>query len=404
MRYIFKTTMAAIAWVAIACPKARAQQVPVDSALLQRVEALENEVAEQKKGEDHFMVVGLTTFGYVYSHTVNTVGGVSQTTRTGTFGNADTYEFSPMLLWRHGTKFLLEFEPSFNNDGLSVNWADVSYFACPGLIVRAGYLVIPFGTYNKRLAAGWIDKLATDPIGIDQPPSTDYGVEIEGGLPMGNMKWSYDIALTNGMQLLPDGEIQSTGITDNNLNKMVTGRLALLPFSNSSLEIGVSGLFGKVGDAGSSFEGTRAAMTAVDVNYVKTFNPILVNVKAQYDLMNIGRQHFINPNDSTQTYTFDNTSTSGFAQLSLRPVSAGPVLKNVEVAFRYGNYTTPSNSLWGSRTDQFDVGLSYWISWRTVLKVTHESLVGKSTVNKEIGTDMGNTRTNSWFLQFSIQL
>ena len=60
----------------------------------------------------------------------------------------------------------MEFEPSFADGTLGVNWADVSYYAAPGLIVRAGYLVLPFGMYNKRLAAGWIDKLATDPSGF----------------------------------------------------------------------------------------------------------------------------------------------------------------------------------------------------------------------------------------------
>ncbi len=65
-----------------------------------------------------------------------------------------------MFLWRHGDKILLEFEPSFADNQLGVNWAAVSYFVTNGLILRGGYLVLPFGTYSKRLAAGWIDKLS----------------------------------------------------------------------------------------------------------------------------------------------------------------------------------------------------------------------------------------------------
>ncbi len=46
----------------------------------------------------------------------------------------------------------MEFEPSYSSGGgLGVNWADVSYFASPGLIIRAGYFVLPFGIYSKRL-------------------------------------------------------------------------------------------------------------------------------------------------------------------------------------------------------------------------------------------------------------
>jgi hypothetical protein len=298
---------------------AQQKKPAVDSALMDRITALEQQVANTKPGEDHFMVVGLTTFGFVTNKTVNTLNGISTTTRTSTFGDASRFEFSPMLLWRHGDKLLLEFEPSFNNDGLSVNWADIAYFVTPGLIIKGGYLVIPFGIYNKRLAAGWINKLATDPIGLGIPATTDYGVEFEGGLPLGNMKWNYDVAITNGMQLLPDGQLQGTGITDNNLNKTFTARLGLLPLSNSALEIGVSGLTGKVGDQDGVYGSARGNMFALDLNYIQPVKPFAVNVKAQYNVVNINQQNYVNPNDSTKTYSYNNHSTSYFAMMSLRP-------------------------------------------------------------------------------------
>jgi len=385
---------------------AGAQQTapPVDSALTDRVAQLEQQVFQQKRGEDHIMLAGLLTFGFVGNKTTTTIGGVSTVSRTSNFGNADTYEFSPMLLWRHGKKFLLEFEPSFNNDGLGVNWADVSYFAAPGLIIRGGYLVIPFGIYNKRLAAGWIDKVATDPIGLDIPSSTDYGIEIEGGLPLGDMKWSYDLALTNGMQLLPDGELQGTGINDNNMNKTFSGRVALLPLSNSGLELGFSTLYGKVGDAGSGFENTSTNMYAFDLNFVQAIKPFSVNIKAQYNIINVDRQNFLNPNDSTQTYSYNNHSTSGFAQLSVRPAFLDNTLKNFELAYRYANYTSPAMSAWGSKATQSTIGLAYWLNWRTVLKVSHEIINNTSTVNQAIAPGGGFSKSNSWYIQFSIQL
>ena len=87
---------------------AKAQQTTVDSALLDRVSALEQQVADQKPGESHFMVVGLTTFGFVGSKTTFTPGnGTSQSTKTNSLGDADHYELSPMLLWRHGQNSLL---------------------------------------------------------------------------------------------------------------------------------------------------------------------------------------------------------------------------------------------------------------------------------------------------------
>lgn len=380
----------------------QAQQTTVDSSVYDRLAELEKQVAYNKPGEDHFMVVGLATFGFVTNKTTITSNGASQVSKTNSLADADHYEFSPMLLWRHGQKFLLEFEPSFDGNSLGVNWADISYFAAPGLIIRAGYLVIPFGTYNKRFAAGWIDKLPTDPAGVaDLPPGSDFGVEVEGGLPLGNMKWNYDISVTNGMQLLPDGEIQGAGIVDNNKNKTITARLGLLPFSNSSLEIGLSGLYGTVGDDNSPLQGRKSGMYALDLNYVKLFNPILLNIKGQYNYIHIDNQNYVNPNDSS-SYSFDNNSSSGFAQISIRPSgSHNKLVKNFEAAFRLGNFTTPKNSLWGQKSDLVEAGLLYWLNWRTVLKFGYLSNKSASTTLGDQGT---HTKSGSFFLQFSIQL
>ena len=380
-----------------------AQDKVVDSALLDRLADLEKKVSNTKPGNDHFMVAGLATFGFVSNTTTTTpFGGISQKTKTNSFPDVDHFEFSPLFLWRHGDKFLLEFEPSFDGVSVGVNWADVSYFVAPGLILRAGYLVTPFGTYSKRLAAGWIDKLPTDPTGVaDYPPTTDFGFEAEGGMPLGSMKFNYDVSLTNGLQLLPDGELQSAGAVDNNGNKTVTARLGLLPFSNSSLEIGVSGMWGTVGDAGSVYQSAKSNSYAVDANYVKLFSPILVNFKGQYNYTFVNSQNYVNPTDSS-LYTFDNKTTSAFAQISFRPTGAdNDFIKNLELAFRYGKYTTPENSLWGQKSTIIDVSLDYWITWRTVFKIGYQSTDGTSTALEGNGDKV---KSQSLFLQFAIQL
>ena len=160
----------------------------IDSTIYYRLADLEKEVAQEKKGDSHFMVVGLATMGFVLNKTTTNINGVSTITKTNSFPDADRFEFSPMMLWRHGKHLLIEFEPSWDGNAIGVNWGDISYFVKPGLIVRAGYLVLPFGIYNKRLAAGWINKLGSDPIGVsDYLPSSDFGVEVEGGLPMGEI-------------------------------------------------------------------------------------------------------------------------------------------------------------------------------------------------------------------------
>jgi hypothetical protein len=378
-----------------------AQVTVVDSSLLDRVTELEKQAAYKKPGEDHFLIVGLATVGWNLNKTTVTSGGVGQAVKSNSFPDDAEFEFSPMFLWRHGTKLLMEFEPSFSSGGLGVNWADISYFASPGLIVRAGYFVVPFGIYNKRLAAGWINKLATDPPVADIPNDADYGVELEGGFPMGNMKWSYDVSLTNGNQLLTDGEMQGVGSIDNNQNKAVTARLSLLPFSNSSLEIGVSGQIGKVGDAGAPNQSAQSKAFAVDLDYVKLYNPILLNIKGQYNYVYVSNQNYINPSDSTP-YTFNNKTTTGFAQISIRPAgSSSNLVKNLEVAYRYSNFISPSGSLWGQKNNISEAALLYWLSWRAVLKCAYQ---WNNSNSSSIGSEGTTTKSNTLFMQFAIQL
>lgn len=386
---------------------ARAQESETDSLLDARISALESSQAYTQPREEHFMVVGLATFGFVYNQSRSTFGGVSSLSKTNSLADADHYEFSPMLLWRHSDRWLMEFEPSFDGTSIGVNWAAVSYYATPGLILRAGYLEIPFGIYNKRLAAGWIDKLPTDPNGLaDVPPTSDFGVEAEGGFPLGSMKGSYDVAITNGYQLITDaenaGQLQSPGVVDNNLNKTLVGRFSILPFSNSSLELGFSGLYGKVGDPGTDYSQAKTFMYALDLDYVHTFQPFLVHVLGQYNYIHVDHETYTDTTAQAQSYAFTNTTRTGFAQISVRPSGLNtPVVKNLELAYRYGTFDTPTGSYWGGHQESQEVGLDYWVNWRTVLKVGYSAISGPVYALKTRGAF--NT-SHSMYLQFSVQL
>ena len=377
-----------------------------DTTTANQISDISKQVSSLKLGESHFMMVGLATFGYINQTTTNTLGGIKTTSKYNSLGDADRYEFSPMFLWRHGDKLLLEFEPSFDGTNIGVNWADVSYFVAPGLIVRGGYLVLPFGIYSKRLAAGWINKLASDPIGMHAPGS-DFGVEVEGGMPFGNMKFSYDVAVSNGFQLNPDGTTQGVGINAINNGKTISGRLAILPLPNSSLEIGVSGLYGSLAvPLGSliAYNNPVTSMYAVDLNFVKNINPVQINIKGQYNISNVNTQSYTSPVDSTKTYTFSNKTTAAFGQLSVRPVaSKNNVIKNLELAVRYVTYTTPGNSTWGQNYTEEDLGLDYWLSWRTVLKLTYENIKSGGTSSAIISGAQGTTGINRMIIQFSTQ-
>jgi len=407
----YKNTLKGVFVFAILCTfinHTKAQQAPakIDSVTEARLSVLEKQVSLNKPGLSRLVVVGLTTFGYSDNKITTTTGGVNQITKMSSLGGS-TYEFSPMFLWRQGKKVLLEFEPSFNNNGLSVNWANISYFALPNLIVRGGYFVLPFGMYTKKLAAGWINKFATDPIGL--PTGADYGVGVSGGMYLNTIKWNYDFSITNGMSLMSDGRLQNVFLGSSSRNKTFTGRLGILPFSDNTLELGISGMTGGVANGNPQYQNTRANLYAFDFNFVKNFLPIQVNVKSQFNVVNIGSRNYVNPSDTSKLYTFKNQSTSGYGQLSIRPIGAKKqFLKNLELAFRYNNYTSPSKSIWGSNTSQIDYGINYWITWRTVLRVTYEVTNSKSVVDPLLFSTStlpaDNTKTQALHFQFSIQL
>ena len=366
--------------------------------------AVKTATTPTKKFDSHFMVVGLGTLGFEHTWTTNRSGGITTKSMANSFGNDGLFEFSPMFLWRHGDKLLVEFEPSFDGTSLGVNWACVSYFLHPGVTIRAGYLVLPFGTYNKRLAAGWINKLATDPIGVTSGPvSSDWGIEMQGGLPVGNMKVSYDVALTNGFQFLGDGSVQNPGIVDNNLGKTVSGRFGWLPISNSSLEIGVSGLYGKAGDANTLYKNASTYMGAGDMQYIYSGPHAVINLKGQYNFGYVTRENLTNPTDSTLTYTYNNFSTGYYGMFSIRPVVSSKFLRNLEFAARYSAYDTPKNSTWENHSQQITAGVAYWLNWRTVLKLTYENMVSTTPLNSELGITDNKTIQNILLVQFSVE-
>lgn len=90
---------------------------------------------------------------------------------------------------------------------------------------------------------------------------------------------------------------------------------------------------------------------------------------------------------------------------SLSPVLSKSIIKNFEIAARYGNYTSPDNSLFGTQDNSFALGLNYWLNWRTVIRYTYEAINGTSRVSTNLdGTPGATTKSNSMYLQFSIQL
>ncbi|HTQ27103.1 MAG TPA: hypothetical protein VMI35_03210 [Puia sp.] len=156
-----------------------------------------------------------------------------------------------------------------------------------------------------------------------------------------------------------------------------------------------------MGDAGAPDHSAYEKAFAIDLQYVKLFSPFLVNIKGQYNNIFITSEQFTNAADSS-VYTFDNLSTSLFAQASIRPTgSSSKGLKNFELAYRYSTSVAPSGSLWGGKTDISEAAVLYWLNWRTVIKCAYQWNNNNSTA---LGSQGVQTQSNTLFVQFSIQL
>lgn len=350
-----------------------------------QIQNLKDDIAAIKKPvQTHFMLRGFTQFGFDASDENI---------------NFNMTSFNPVLLWRQGDRFLfeaeLEMEYMANQFEINLGYANASYIVTKGLVIRAGKFLIPFGTFGEKYHPSWVNKFASQPLGIGHDgiaPAGDIGIEIRGGFQLGSSKLNYSLYAVNGPRI-KDGteEPEEAGMllfkneTENNNNKAIGTRIGILPLSNSSLELGFSAYYAAPGSSHSPFEGdplnedlnyenVTALLTAVDLSYVKIISPLLgiIDIKGQYSLSDISKSVFYNPED-TSRYTFTNQSSAYYVQLAYRPALVeNQILKNFEIAGRYSAYNTPAGSLWEDKKSQITVGLNYWLSWRTVIKANYQ--------------------------------
>ena len=356
-----------------------------------------------KPSKTQFMIRG-------YGHTgLNTLSN-DEETESSYVGSA----FAPIFLFKHSDRLMFEAELEFvleNNElEVGLEYANVMYVLNKNMTVRAGRFLLPFGTFMERLHPAWINRLPTVPLGYGHDgiaPSSGIGVELRGAFDLGGPKLNYSVYSTNGPRI-KDGSIepeeagmlQFQNYEDNNNSKAFGGRIGLLPFADSSTEIGFSTYStSKVGARDSDYENVGAFLYAIDFSFVKQIPAIkgFIDIKGQYNNSNIDDATYIEiEDDIEEEYTFDNKSNSFYAQLSYRPTMASSdFLKKLELVGRFSNLNAPEGAEWEEQSDQYAFGLNYWLTWRSVIKVAYQ------TTDSVGGHDGGGT-TNGFFVHWAI--
>ena len=299
--------------------------------------------------------------------------------------------FSPIFLWRPAKHFFFEaeLEMGFENGQLAINleYANINCVLNKYVAFRFGRFLTPFGTFQNLYHPSWINKLPLPPLGFGHDgvgPSSEIGVALSGGIPLGSSKLNYNLYISNGPVLNlgdeepgEEGNLMYENYTDNNKNKAIGGRIGFLPFINSSLELGVSMQSAKPGNAGSVYEKINARMYAYDLNYIKQIDFLkgTVDVKTQWNFVNVDKAIYPDHDDTTGigTYTYENKRDVYYTQFAYRPtMSKNKVVKNFEGVVRYSALNLPEDAKENKDVTQLIFGLNYWATWRTVVKAAYQ--------------------------------
>lgn len=323
--------------------------------------------------------------------------------------------FAPIFLFKHSDRLMFEAELEFVLEGneleVGLEYADVMYVLNKNMTVRAGKFLLPFGTFMERLHPAWINRLPTRPLGFGHDgiaPASGIGVELRGSFDLGGPSLNYAVYSTNGPRLKDGSEepeeagmLMFQNFEDNNNSKAFGGRIGLLPFEDSSTEIGFSAYSTDgAGASDTTYEDVGAFLYAIDFAFVKQIPAIkgFIDIKGQYNNSNIDDAIFTETHEDgdEEEYTFDNKSNSFYAQLSYRPTMASSdFLKKIELVGRYSNLNTPEGAEWEEQSDQYAIGLNYWLTWRSVVKIAYET-------TESVGGHDGGGITNGFFVHWAI--
>lgn len=311
--------------------------------------------------------------------------------------NISDANFSAIFLYQLSEKLFVESEIEIETGGgspdIGLEHANLIWMIGKNIAFHAGRFVPHFGSYRGKLAEGFINRFASDPVGFGDGgigTMQAVGFGLQGGFALGVSKMNYDLWVSDGPQLLTDaanaGQFEYEAYTDNNKNKATGGRIGFLPFSNSCLELGVSYETAmKTGDQYSPFENVGVRMMAIDANFYHKIDLLksTLRLTGEYKKQDVDKFDYPIEGDTTgATLSFNNSANTFYVSASLRPSgSDNEILRNFEIAYRYSKFTTPDGAPWANYdpntgahipVTRTAIALDYWLKWNCLLKVSFQ--------------------------------
>jgi hypothetical protein len=285
--------------------------------------------------------------------------------------------FAPIFLFRAADNILFEvgFDITLQNnapDGgggatttFEMSFAQLDYLYNDYLTIVAGYMVLPLGTYSER-AAGWLNKIPTDPLARDFLPGAGAGVQLRGAIPVGQSgaHFTYSAYGVNGPSSV-DGSgnadqldlggnvgLKSDDNTGNlHSNPSGGGRLAFfVPFKpHYDVELGISGQAGEWDNAGNHSWSAVVADAAVHISPYFEVKGEYINTRYGTDDMGT-----IQPRGGWVQAGYKLAGLNLDVEIPLIKIS------NIELV---GRYDTASNGMrHGTNTDRETVGFVYYLT------------------------------------------
>ena len=303
------------------------------------------------------------------------------------------------LFLESGVKMKIQDDGSF---AFGLEALNLHYLVNSWLSLHVGKFAAPWGNVLDMFGEGFVSRFPVAPIGLSDDgmaPTDQIGFGAQGGFQAGIAKMLYEVYLTNGPQLIVNedgtadkmtGHMSYESLKDNNKNKALGGKIGILPFSNSSLQVDAFGQHAaQTGNSGSQYQNISSSSYGADFNYYKTFNIIMVRLMGQYEETKTGNATYkVIDNTGTSDYTFNNKGNSWYLAGTLRPTgSSNTIVQDLEFGARYAQYDPPKKALWGGdHSKQFTLDLTYWFTWSSQINLGYN-----------IQTDAG-TKLNNEFL------
>ncbi|NOZ09657.1 MAG: hypothetical protein GXP09_01215 [Gammaproteobacteria bacterium] len=367
----------------------KVNEVKENSVTRAEAKALESEVNAASEWKDPNTLVHMA--GYA------DVGYASGSNQNGSF---KVGTFAPIFHFQYKDLVMLESELEFGIDEngeteVGMEYLTIDWFVNDYVALVAGRFLSPVGQFRQNLHPSWINKLPSAPPGFGHDgaaPTSETGLQMRGGFPIGNMRSNYAVFVGNGPELIAeweDGEFGLDGIeaegkgTDRDGEKVWGGRFAILPMNG--LEMGVSVATGKATVTG--IEDDTGAAPSLTGEQARDYDVFGFDTVWQHKSLTLRGEYV--KSKVGGAITGATASDGGEWQTWYAQASYLLPATKFEGVIRYADFDTPHDS---QDQKQWAVGLNYLFASNIIGKIAFESNDGQAGAASD---------SDRWFVQMA---